>query len=93
MKISVKQKHIEEAKERFKHECEAETFVRSENCPIALALTDALGKKCNAFCEKFKIGSGPILPLPKSAIKFISAFDAGRKVKPFNFVIKGDARG
>lgn len=62
-------------------------------CPIALAL-----KTQHVYGAPFVINKGVkacdeggFIPLPRSACRFIKAFDNGREVKPFNFLLDFDA--
>lgn len=70
--------------------CKNSLHTRFHSCPISLALRDATGK------DSISIGTSPDrayfgiyeAALPQKAKDFISAFDAGRDVKPLSFVLK-----
>ena len=73
MKIKVTKEHIEKGKK-------GSAFF----CPIALVFKSKNRVTYNSmYIEK------EFYPLPKKAQTFIQRFDAGKKVKPFQFTIKG----
>jgi hypothetical protein len=62
-----------------------------KRCPIALALKDAKIHKANLIFvgnRRIWIGETPFYELPKKAVNFIERFDAGKSVKPFEFVLR-----
>ncbi len=61
-------------------------IVDANSCPIALALR-GIAKDEGYVCEKYVEMNHRFLALPKSARKFIDAFDTNGEnaVKPFNF--------
>ena len=88
VKISVTQDHIENG---FYGLC--------DGCPVALALKEAgyhkpyVSAKVLAFGYTRATGLDSIpkeklIPLPRSAQKFIRNFDAESKVEPFNFFLE-----
>ena len=77
MIIRVKQEHIKEG-------------IRNSpwNCAVALAIKDAnlLSRKSKAVSVSGSIEVDKfVYPCPRSVDRFINKFDAGKKVKPFNF--------
>lgn len=60
---------------------------RSECCPLALALTGALGTASYVgSCHFYLIGRGAA-KLPAKAVHFRRSFDLGNPVKPFSFYV------
>ena len=78
MLISVTAEDIKEGRPRLPHKC-----------PIARAATRETGRTCLVGTRTFKCGFDPYIRLPKKARDFVRNFDAGKKVKPISFRIKG----
>lgn len=57
----------------------------TNNCPIANALTDAIGRQCWACAGSGGIEGGLHFRLPKEVNAFIRAFDNRETVVPFAF--------
>lgn len=77
IKISVTQEHIGEGSMRNPY-----------HCPIALACKST-GLVIKAVkSTQIVLPEWGHIPLPRSAKRFISKFDNGKPVKPFNFVLE-----
>ena len=80
MRIQVTQEHITNGRQKW---CQL--------CPVALALGEALGTEVSITCTDFRIVSPPKtarkrhFKLPENVMLFISDFDCGRPVQPFEF--------
>jgi hypothetical protein len=55
------------------------------NCPIAHALYDASGDVESKATLSFLKVDGNYYHTPRSCLRFMNAFDRGKKVKPFRF--------
>lgn len=80
--IKVRRKHIEAVDRSF--------LYGSNNCPVALAFKDA-GYKDAVVCTAYQIFLGKpakMIRSPRSVSRFVNRFDDGKKVKPFNFILK-----
>ena len=76
--ISVKKKHIKNGEPE-----------NCETCPVALALREAGVNSLLVGSERFFNNTySTIASAPRSVQRFVASFDAGRKVKPFNFKLK-----
>ena len=79
LKITVRRKHIRKGDPQD-----------DGSCPIALALIDkgycspSVGSETTFYTDGDKRYTSN---LPRSARRFVSSFDAGRKVKPFSFFL------
>jgi len=84
MIVSVTRKHIAKARKlkRWKG------YTPSSQCPIVLALWDAGFERPQVDLMRIRVSSG-VFRLTRRMAKFIEDFDAGRKVKPTRFLIKG----
>jgi hypothetical protein len=72
-----------------------ERGIRSKcsDCPVALAVKRALGKRVKVFSGVstsylYLDHNKKPFPLPASAVEFIDRFDSGHKVEPFTFKLK-----
>lgn len=74
MIISVEQKHI-------KHGVNASC----RECPIALAVKEQMGIESTLVRSDEIVTSFMVQKLPRSAQRFIAAFDKHKPVKPFRF--------
>lgn len=59
-------------------------------CPVALAIAEALGGSCNPWISPEAIfitrhGRQVALSIPETVVEFMTRFDAGRSVQPFEF--------
>ena len=77
MKLKITKKHIKEGKKK-----------NYLSCPIAVALQERFANIVRVLGTECGIGMY-WYPLPLEAQNFIKKFDAGKKVVPFNFIIKG----
>jgi hypothetical protein len=79
--VSVNEKHIANGKAE-----------NAGSCPIALAIKELLPKKkSNLRVRACVVGFSRVIRkaiLPVEAKEFIKAFDAGKKVKPFIFLLE-----
>ena len=93
-KINLSQEDIDEGRAM----CDKTGLFKSDNCPVWQALRDCFTEKVYAFevlvgaVRVFSDGYGvyafeKFFDLPVEATDFIQDFDAGREVKPFEFVI------
>jgi hypothetical protein len=87
MVIQVEQRHIDRARTLIEA-----TGLRCPNCPVALAITEALGFPVKVIGPEYYIGMDRY-PLPDSVAKWICEFDQGGPVKPFDFEITCEKRG
>jgi hypothetical protein len=82
IKISVTQKNINSG---TRDEC--------TTCPVALAIITRTGRNVlvASDCVDFSPDnyySGKMIPLPRSARRFINRFDQAKPVEPFNFFLE-----
>ena len=90
-KINLSQEDIDEGRAM----CDKTGLFKSDNCPVWQSLRDCFTEKVYAFevltgavrVFSDRYGAGKIFALPVEATDFIQDFDAGREVKPFEFVI------
>jgi hypothetical protein len=79
LKVQVTQEHINAGE---KHDCQL--------CPLALALGEVFGTNISVTGYEFRfvrLGDGPpkYFLLPKPCSRFMSLFDLGESVSPFEF--------
>ncbi len=80
MLIKVTQNHIEEAKTLLTNN------LRADCCPVALAVSEAMGERYICGMENVCNDVGMIIiKLPEEAQEFIQQFDKGYEVEPFEF--------
>lgn len=81
MKIKVTTKHIEYGIRRSIYQC-----------PVALAVRDAIGKRISvaAWPDDIRVGS-ELYPTPDEARKLMEMFDEGMTVMPFTFELPIEA--
>lgn len=64
----------------------------SQNCPIAIAVSRAVGKRVgvseNLVSIYFNGGVSQVCKLPSEATKFITRYDAGYRPAPFGFELE-----
>lgn len=73
MKIKVTQEHIDLGERKLCSEC-----------PVALAVIEATGIACEVEPDEIRF-KGRYFQLPPAACRFISEFDCGAPVQPFEF--------
>ena len=85
MKIQVTAEDIVVGRQRMGHAWDA-----SQNCPIALAVKRATNAPKVRVSTQWIYGWGDAVNLPPHAMAFISRFDRGEAVEPFEFEFKYD---
>jgi hypothetical protein len=78
MKISVTKHYIAKGKPLY-----------PDRCPVALAMTAALGEEIYVIGGLYRPATGgAYYALPLKVRKFVNDFDSGMTVKPFTFSIR-----
>jgi hypothetical protein len=58
-------------------------------CPVSFAVKRATGSGRVFACSQcLEVDNEVIEPAPRSVARFVNAFDRGRPVKPFAFILK-----
>lgn len=77
MLINVEKKHIRKG-----------VVSDADFCPIAFAIRDKGFDNVAVFSAEVDLGGPDYISLPRSAQRFVQAFDLGKTVKPFNFKLE-----
>jgi hypothetical protein len=77
MLIEVTEKHIKKGR-----------IFDADFCPIAFAIRDKGFDNVAVFSNEVDLGLKEYKPLPRSAQRFVQAFDNRKPVKPFNFKLE-----
>lgn len=91
MIIHVTQKHIREGRCLIKTYQGQDSYAECKICPVALAIHEQTGMTTvRVYGDEIVDGmfvdpDAPRAFNPRSVARFVKAFDAGKKVKPFRF--------
>lgn len=59
-----------------------------KGCPVARAISRALGVAASVGSMSFFLGESPCLPLPAPVLEWVGDYDAGRPVAPLSFLLE-----